>query len=55
MAVVMKWKIHQMDVKIAFLNGVVEEEVYVEQPLSFEAHDRESHVCKLKKALYSLK
>ena len=52
----MKWKIHQMDVKFSFLNGVVEEEeVYVEQPLSFETHDRESHVCKLKKALYSLK
>ena len=30
LAVVMKWKIQQMDVKIAFLNGVVEEEVYVE-------------------------
>ena len=44
-----------MDVKTAFLNGVVEEEVYVEQPLSLETHDRESHVCKLKKALYSLK
>ena len=44
-----------MDVKTAFLNGVVEEEVYVEQPLGFETHDRESHVCRLKKALYSLK
>ena len=55
LAVVKKWKIHQMDVKIAFLNGVVEEEVYVEQPLSFETHDRESHVCILKKVLYGLK
>ena len=44
-----------MDVKTAFLNGVVEEEVYVEQPLGFETHDRASHVCRLKKALYSLK
>ena len=44
-----------MDVKTTFLNGVVEEEVYVEQPLSFETHDRESHVCRLKKALYGLK
>ena len=44
-----------MDVKTNFLNGVVEEEVYVEQPLSFETHDRESHVCRLKKALYGLK
>ena len=52
---VMKWKIHQMDVKTNFLNGVVEEEVYVEQPLRLETHDSESHVCRLKKALYSLK
>ena len=50
LAVVMKWKIHQMDVKTAFLNGVVEEEVYVEQPLGFG-----THVCRLKKALYGLK
>ena len=54
-AAVMKWKIHQMDVKTAFLNGVVEEEVYVEQPLGFETHDMESHVCRLKKSLYGLK
>ena len=55
LATVMKWKVHQMDVKTTFLNGVVEEEVYVEQPLSFETHDREYHVCRLKKALYCLK
>ena len=52
---VMKWKIHQKDVKIAFLNGVVEEKVYVEQSLGFEKHDRKTHVCKLKKSLYGLK
>ena len=40
--------------KTTFLNGVVEEEVYVEQPLGFKTHDRESHVCTLKKALYGL-
>ena len=44
-----------MDVKNAFLNGVVEEEVYVEQPLSFETHHRDTHVCKLKKSMYGLK
>ena len=44
-----------MDVKIAFLNGVIEEEVYIEQPEGFETFDRESHVCKLKWALYGLK
>jgi hypothetical protein len=54
-ATVMKWKIHQMDVKTTFLNGVVEKEVCVEQPQGFETHDRKTHVCKLKKALYGLK
>jgi hypothetical protein len=51
----MKWKLHQMDVKTAFLNGVIEEEVYIEQPQGFEVEDRKSHVCKLKKALSGLK
>ena len=44
-----------MDVNTVFLNGVVEEEVYVEKPLGSETHDRESHMCRLKKALYGLK
>ena len=44
LAVVMKWKVHQMDIKTPFLNGVVEEEVYVEQPLRFETHDKQTHV-----------
>ena len=48
-------EIHQMDVKTMFLNGVVEAEVYVEHPLDFETHDRETHVCKLKKSMYGLK
>ena len=44
-----------MDVKIAFLNGVIEEEVYIEQPEGFLVHVSDSHVCRLKKALYGLK
>ena len=49
------WKLHQMDVKTTFLNGVVEEEVYVEQLLGFKTHDRKTHVCILKKDLYDMK
>ena len=55
LASVLGWKLHQMDVKTAFLNGEVEREVYVEQPDGFVVHSKESHVCKLKKALYGLK
>jgi hypothetical protein len=55
LAAKMKWKLHQMDVKIDFLNGVIEEEVYIEKPQGFKVEDWKSHVCKLKKALYGLK
>ena len=51
----MKWKLHQMDVKTTFLNGVIEEEIYIEQSRGFEVEDRKTHVCRLKKALYGLK
>ena len=45
----------QMDVKTAFLNGIIEEEVYIEQPEGFEIFSSESHVCRLKRALYGMK
>jgi hypothetical protein len=48
-------KLYQMDVKSASLNGPIKEEVYVEQPPSFEDSEYPSHVYKLSKALYGLK
>jgi hypothetical protein len=51
----MGWKIHQMDVKTTFLNGEFEEEIHIEKPYGFVIHEKESHVCRLKKALYGLK
>ncbi|GKD77496.1 retrovirus-related pol polyprotein from transposon TNT 1-94 [Tanacetum coccineum] len=47
--------IYQMDVKTAFLNGELKEEVYVSQPEGFVDQDNPSHVYKLKKAIYGLK
>jgi hypothetical protein len=44
-----------MDVKSAFLNGVIQEEVYVRQPLGFESPKYQVRVYKLSKALYGLK
>jgi hypothetical protein len=49
------FKLYQMDMKSAFLNGPIKEEVYVEQPPSFEDSEYPNHVYKLSKALYGLK
>src|SRR6266404_1179971 len=55
LAVLEDWHIHQMDVKSAFLNGVLDEEIYMEQPPGFITSGAELKVCQLKKSLYGLK
>ena len=47
-------KLYQMDVKSAFLNGYINELVYVEQPPTFEDENKPNYVYKLRKALYGL-
>jgi len=47
--------LYQMNVKSMFLNGIIKEEIYVEQPLGFESSIHPHHVFKLQKALYGLK
>lgn len=54
LAVTNHWCIQQLDINNAFLNGILEEEVYMTQPPGFEASDR-TLVCRLNKALYGLK
>jgi hypothetical protein len=49
------FKLYQIDVKSAFLNGVNQEEVYVRQPLGFENYKYSDRVYKFSKALYGLK
>jgi len=44
-----------MDVNITFINGVIEEEVYIEKPQGLEVHGNESHVCRLNNTLYGFK
>jgi len=50
-----QWKIHQMDVKSAFLNDPLDEEVYVKYPPGFIQSGKEENMYRLTKALYGLK
>ncbi|GJT97517.1 gag-pol polyprotein [Tanacetum coccineum] len=54
-AAYMGFMVYQIDVKSAFLNGKISEEVYVQQPPGFEISEFPNYVCKLDKALYGLK
>jgi hypothetical protein len=49
------FKFYQMDIKSAFLNSPIKEEVYVEQPPGFESEGYPNYIYKLHKALYGLK
>jgi hypothetical protein len=55
LASIYKLVVHQMDVKTAFLNGDLDEEVYIDQPEGFVFPGNEKKVCKLIKSLYGLK
>ena len=48
-------ELHQMDDKTAFLNGELEEEIYMEQPVGFVTKGQEHKVCKLLRSIYGLK
>ena len=55
MTAIFDLQIHQMDVKTAFLNGDLNEEIYMDQPECFVEAGQESKICKLTESLYDLK
>ncbi|KAJ9545430.1 hypothetical protein OSB04_025137 [Centaurea solstitialis] len=55
LAAIHHWPLYQLDVKNAFLNGVLKEEVYMEQPPGFIVEEEASKVCRLRRSLYGLK
>ena len=48
-------ELFQMDVKTAFLNGELDEEIYMDQPIGFEVKEQGRKVCRLKRSIYGLK
>ena len=50
-----KYKIWQMDVKTVLLNGYLEKDIYMEQPMDFTSGDGDHRVCKLQRSIYGLK
>jgi hypothetical protein len=48
-------ELFQMDGKIAFINGELDEEIYTDQPIGFVAKGKERKVCHLKRSIYGLK
>ena len=49
------WDVHQMDVKTAFLQGDLDEEIFMKQPEGYIDEERPNHVCRLNKSIYGLK
>lgn len=54
LALTHKWDVQQIDINNSFLNGELQEEIYMQQPPGFE-HENKSLSCTLNKALYGLK
>ena len=48
-------ELYRMDMKIVFLNGDLQEDVYMDQPEGFEIKEKDQMVCKLKNSIYTLK
>ena len=55
LATVKDWHVHQMDVKTAFLQGSIDTEIFMEQPVGYVNKSKPNHVCKLQKSIYGLK